>query len=103
MLLRSFRGYAASYEDLLKDPLRMYKWFATPAVQQREASLGRVYAHFDARADARRAAIAAAATAAAAAPGGDATADAMVGRCRLTVSQPELKARLVSALETEIS
>jgi hypothetical protein len=25
-----------------------------------------------------------------------------VGRCRLTVSKPELKARLVSALETKI-
>jgi len=25
----------------------------------------------------------------------------MVGRCRLTVSKPELKARLVSALETK--
>jgi hypothetical protein len=26
----------------------------------------------------------------------------MVGRCRLTVSKPELKARLVSALETKM-
>ena len=30
-------------------------------------------------------------------------ASALVGRCRLTVSKPELKARLVSALETKIS
>jgi hypothetical protein len=27
----------------------------------------------------------------------------MVGRCRLIVSEPELKARLVSALETRMS
>jgi hypothetical protein len=26
----------------------------------------------------------------------------LVGRCRLTVSKPELKARLISALETQI-
>jgi len=31
-----------------------------------------------------------------------AAADATVGRCRLIVSQPELKARLVSALETKM-
>ena len=33
---------------------------------------------------------------------GQACIDPKVGRCRLTVSKPELKAPLVSALETEI-
>jgi hypothetical protein len=32
--------------------------------------------------------------------GGDPGGDPVVGRCMLTVSNPELKARLVSALET---
>jgi GTPase Era involved in 16S rRNA processing len=32
----------------------------------------------------------------------DAMRDPMVGRCRLTASKPEMKARLVSALETKM-
>ena len=76
-LKHSFRQFLAGQQNMLADFFKTYEWFATSAMKQRETNQGHMDAHFDERADARRATIAAAAAAAAAAPGGAAAADAV--------------------------
>ena len=57
-LARSFSEFSAANQDLLNDFLTLYQRFETPERARRDTHRRRLRAHFDDRADARRAAIA---------------------------------------------
>ena len=57
-LARSFREFNVANQDLLNDFLTLYQRFETPERARRDTHRRRLRAHFDERADARRAAIA---------------------------------------------